>query len=54
MKHHRSVESGMGMADGHGEWDRAAYVRGGVGNERGCCRKLLSEKAVGVERDDAG
>ena len=54
MKHH-FVESGMGMADGHGEWDRAAYVRGEVGSGRDCFRTLLSEeKAVEVEKDDAG
>lgn len=42
------------MADGHGEWDRAAYVRGGADSERDCCRTLLSEeKAVEVETYDA-
>jgi len=44
----------MDMADGHAEWNRAAYVRGAAGSERDCYRMLLSEeKTVGVEKDDA-
>lgn len=57
MKHRsHSVGSGMGMADGHEEWDRAAsHVRGGVDSERDCYRTLLSvEMAVVVEIDDVG
>lgn len=43
------------MADGHGEWNRAAWhVRGGVDSGRDCYRTLLSgERVVEVEKDDA-
>lgn len=57
MKHRWcSVESEMGMADGHEGWDRAAWhVKGVVDSVRDCYRMLLSEeKVVEVEKGDAG
>lgn len=54
-RHWCFVENGKGMADGHEEWNRAAWhVRGGVDSGIDCYWTLLSgERVVEVEKDDA-